>query len=405
MSVQSRFFPRSIFTLALCCLIGGFELNGQEAALDAKTILEKSAEACREIQSIEYSCQQMREGVVLASAVILQARAGVPESGFLPGLFKVTGRHAFNGPETTEMAYCYNGELLRALDPQQKSVLFLKSPASRTVARVLGMAGLMGLRQFSEPAPFEALMKQSEQFEYGGREEVQGTECHIVLLTGVINHPQMGRVVMKTRWFIGTRDFLPRGYESADPGSARSSIRIVRTNAGLTKADFDIPTPAGYVEKSILGNEPDSRGLLAAGTEAPEFALRDPQGRLLALKELRGRVVLLDFWGTWCVPCLKAMPALQRIHEQFKDRGLVVLGVDVETDPKADPAGTMRKMGFTYGLLLGGEATAAAYQVKIFPSVYLIGPDGKILHAESGLRDGAEADLAARITGALKKLN
>ncbi len=66
------------------------------------------------------------------------------------------------------------------------------------------------------------------------------------------------------------------------------------------------------------------------GQPAPDFVLPDRSGQMISLRELRGRVILLDFWATWCRPCRRTMPHVQKWHEQYKDRGLKVIGVNIE---------------------------------------------------------------------------
>src|SRR6185295_17908443 len=134
------------------------------------------------------------------------------------------------------------------------------------------------------------------------------------------------------------------------------------------------------------------QGLLAVGTAAPAFSLKSPDGREVTLESLRGRIVILDFWGTWCVPCRNTMPVLERLHRKFQDRGVTILGVAV-ADKESDPTAFMKRFGYTYPLLLSGDPVAESYRAVMLPTLYLIGKDGRILHAESGAREGAEAQL------------
>jgi len=119
------------------------------------------------------------------------------------------------------------------------------------------------------------------------------------------------------------------------------------------------------------------------------------------MADFKDHVVILDFWGTWCVPCRKTMPVVERLHRKYADRGVIVFGVSVG-DKESDPATYMKQQGFSYGLLLGGDAVAESYHAVMLPTLYLIGKDGKILHAESGAREGAEAQLAVAIERALR---
>jgi cytochrome c biogenesis protein CcmG/thiol:disulfide interchange protein DsbE len=129
------------------------------------------------------------------------------------------------------------------------------------------------------------------------------------------------------------------------------------------------------------GDEKKS-GLLAVGDPAPEWTLADPAGKTHALSEYRGRVVVLDFWATWCGPCAKVMPRLEKLQKKYGGRGLVVIGVS--SWDTGDPAALMKKRGITYTLLLKGEEMAPSYGVTSLPVVYVIGADGKVLYSHAG---------------------
>jgi cytochrome c-type biogenesis protein len=148
-------------------------------------------------------------------------------------------------------------------------------------------------------------------------------------------------------------------------------------------------------------DEKEKAALLAVGEPAPDWQLTDPQGRTHTLSEYRGQVVVLDFWATWCGPCARVMPRLEKLHRKHGGQGLVVFGVNsFET---GDPVAAMKKKGYTYGLLLKGEGMAPAYGVTSLPVVYVIGADGRVVYSHAGpdhknLADIVEKHLAARGT-------
>jgi thiol-disulfide isomerase/thioredoxin len=123
----------------------------------------------------------------------------------------------------------------------------------------------------------------------------------------------------------------------------------------------------------------------AAAAAAPDFALEDPSGTLHRLADLRGRVVVLDFWATWCPPCRQAMPGVQALHERYADRPVSIFGVNVaERTPDADPSGFMREQGYTYTMLRGTDEVARAYGVRALPTFVVIGPDGSLRETHVG---------------------
>ena len=121
----------------------------------------------------------------------------------------------------------------------------------------------------------------------------------------------------------------------------------------------------------------------SVGTPAPDFTLLDLENRPLRLSEVKGKVVLLDFWGTWCVPCRAELPNLELLHRDFKDKGLLVLGVDTE-EPK-DQTAFMEKFGYTFRFLVDpNEKVKNLYAVGGIPATVLIDKDGNIQMFDTG---------------------
>jgi peroxiredoxin len=154
--------------------------------------------------------------------------------------------------------------------------------------------------------------------------------------------------------------------------------------------------PAGG---GVGGERPARAGLLAVGDLAPDWTLRDGEGREHSLSEYRGRVVILDFWATWCAPCFKVMPRMEKLHRKYGGRGVTVFGVS--TFESGDPAAAMKKKDCTYGLLLKGEEIAPAYGVETLPAVCVIGADGRVIYSHAGTdHKNLEAVIEKHLKGA-----
>lgn len=128
-----------------------------------------------------------------------------------------------------------------------------------------------------------------------------------------------------------------------------------------------------------------SMKLLPVGETAPDWQLSDAEGRSHALSEYRGKVVVMDFWATWCGPCSTLMPRLQKLHEKYKDNGVVVFGVNAWE--QNDPVAFVKKKRYSYEMLLKGEGIAEAYKVTTLPVIYIIGVDGRIVYCHEGMDD------------------
>jgi peroxiredoxin len=202
------------------------------------------------------------------------------------------------------------------------------------------------------------------------------------------------------RWHISTRDHLPRRSEmlydmGGIEGAQVTTITAIERDPLLPPTAFAVTPPAGYTTKPL-----EQAGTpLAVGTPAPDWTLRDPAGNEHTLSSLRGRVVLMDFWATWCGPCRAAMPAVQAIHDKYAQRGVVVLGIDFMDGGKATEF--MNKNRYSYTLLLDGDAVGARYGVQGIPVFFVIGRDGKIAYRHQGGGDSMEPELTAAVEAAL----
>lgn len=153
-------------------------------------------------------------------------------------------------------------------------------------------------------------------------------------------------------------------------------VRVFRP-AGRPAADTPGGRQAGKVESPPAG-------ILQPGSLAPAWRLTDAGGGPVSSDDFAGKVVVLDFWGSWCPPCRQAMPMVQAIHERYKDRGVAVIGMNFERSSTADPARYMADNGFTYRLVRGAETIASAYRVPGWPTFYVIDRKGEIVWGSVG---------------------
>jgi peroxiredoxin/YHS domain-containing protein len=136
---------------------------------------------------------------------------------------------------------------------------------------------------------------------------------------------------------------------------------------------------------------------------APDFALNNLAGEKVALENFRGKIVLLDFWATWCKPCVKSMPALQKLHDRFASKNFTVLGVSTDEDGKKKVEPFIKKHKIAYPILLDAEESPAweAYKVKVIPMMFLVDPQGQIVRQWLGEADMKEVENA--IAGLVEK--
>lgn len=112
---------------------------------------------------------------------------------------------------------------------------------------------------------------------------------------------------------------------------------------------------------------------------APAFELKDINGRTVRLSDFKGKVVLLNFWATWCAPCRAEMPELARWQNEYQSKGLQVVGMTYPNYTRAAVGHITRRLKLTYPILLGTRELAGKYGVgEVMPTTIVIDRDGRI---------------------------
>ncbi len=134
-----------------------------------------------------------------------------------------------------------------------------------------------------------------------------------------------------------------------------------------------------------------------AARVAPNFSLKDLNGKVRHLTNYRGKLVIVNFWATWCPPCLIEIPSMERTYEKFKDRGFVILGVEVgEGWSIVQPFAAQMKI--TYPILLDQNAAVSRKWGMVgLPTSYVIDPHGRLVDVLVGGRDWSAPKLQARL--------
>ena len=143
-------------------------------------------------------------------------------------------------------------------------------------------------------------------------------------------------------------------------------------------------SPAAVVQDSTNKFRLETPKTLIA---APDFRLKDPAGKQLSFRELRGKVVLLNFWATWCPPCIEEMPAMEKLHQKLGKDGLVILALNYQESPeRVKEFFTEHKLTFMALLDRNGKV-AELYQAWALPVSVVINKRGEIAARAMGSKD------------------
>ncbi|MHC9538174.1 MAG: redoxin domain-containing protein [Vulcanimicrobiota bacterium] len=234
----------------------------------------------------------------------------------------------------------------------------------------------------------------------GSEEKVGSVPCHVISITFPTGEKQ--------KLWIGTRDFFiwknsitvtekamrsklqqtgldakPRNENEKDSRVilvSTETMKLVEANKGLPDSRFafkppdDVKVVAQFTKKGTEGTSDFS----LKGKKAPVFSLEDMDGKKVTLADCKGKVVILDFWDSWCKPCALDLAIMEKLHKAYGDSGLVMLSVNEEKDEaqKRKYIGA-NKLSFKVLNDVTGEVSRA-YKVEAFPRIVIIDGDGKV---------------------------
>jgi cytochrome c biogenesis protein CcmG/thiol:disulfide interchange protein DsbE len=321
--------------------------------------------------------RQARPGVL---GLIFGAKHGRPSQ-------RIKGEFTPPGAKTAEpFEIASDGKRAVLIDVQRKILTRGELPEAEAMLKT----GLpLYMIELLHPTPFTDEITAKET-RCEGVEDVEGVACDVVF---VVYH----KSDIDSRWYIGRADSLPRRVERlygrlGRPGSTVLTLTDLVVAPSLGASDFAPSTPKGYRVKTF---QPPLR----LGQRAPNWKLPAPDGKIVSLESLRGNVVVLSFWATWCDYCKQSMPAMQALHEQYAERPVKVFGINCwETD--GDPVAYMKSANRNLPILLGGDKVADKYRVNCLPTFFVIDAKGRIAYIGSGMLQAREMTMRIEMAAA-----
>jgi peroxiredoxin len=129
-----------------------------------------------------------------------------------------------------------------------------------------------------------------------------------------------------------------------------------------------------------------------ASAAAPDFTLQDLSGKKVTLSGLKGSVVLLEFWATWCPPCRESIPGIERLHKAYGGKGLTVLAISFDEGGWDKVRNFTAEHQITYSVLKGTDDVSTKYQVRMIPAMYLVDRQGIIRKQYMGAGNDEELE-------------
>src|SRR5579871_216723 len=384
------FIPRA----ALALLFSSLAL----AQPDARALLSESSNALHGLKSYEIEQEATIDSKGgLSTHIVVPVKLAVS----MPGKLRMESSGEMGGALTVSdgtNTWSYIGALR-----QYAKTPAVSNPETFMKAMNPGVAQMMGLVKAQDPYASVAIAGE-EAVEVGG----QKYDCYVVEAT-LVKIESMGSTMIEgaAKLWIDKKTKLAlrqtttatlEGCALRSPAQMTGTSRVLsfRLNEEVKPSLFVFTPPEGAKEvpeftSVFFKTRPDLTGEDAAG-----FHLKAPDGQSFSLESLRGKLVLLNFWATWCEPCRAEVPMFEKLRQEFAPKGLTVFGVNAGED-----AGTVRKFldeaKLKYPVLLAAGSTVEEdYSVTAYPTVVLIGRDGQIVLYHVGT--GSEQDLRANLS-------
>ncbi|GKU79583.1 redoxin domain-containing protein [Paenibacillus sp. L3-i20] len=158
-------------------------------------------------------------------------------------------------------------------------------------------------------------------------------------------------------------------------GKSRKTVQIVILLAVLLLGGYAIGT-------TLFGKE--ESGPIKVGSKPPAFKLADMTGGVKGLDDYAGKPVIINFWGTFCEPCVREMPEFQRQYEKWEDRGLVILAINLSEDTLT-VNNFLNRFDLTYPILRDvNRKTERSYSLRQYPTTFFVKPDGTLMEVVVG---------------------
>jgi peroxiredoxin len=162
---------------------------------------------------------------------------------------------------------------------------------------------------------------------------------------------------------------------------------------------------AGYAVGMTAFAQHNHSAVEAATSEpAPDLLLNKLSGNKIHLNEYKGKWVFLNFWATWCPPCLQEMPEMEMFYQQFKKKNMVMLAVSVDKDSPSTIASFIKDHGYTFDVFLDPDGESLSkFGISTIPATFIINPKGEIVSQANGPRSWMDKEIIKYFNDLMKK--
>lgn len=374
---------KTIYLLLITLLGFTVQLFGQQT--DPYIIIQKASDYAKQIQSIDYSIFKIHGDPTNPDATanaFIQIRKDeqINHPIFDQYRFTMTIEIDQNG-ERQNQAFVYDGSSFKVFNRGKR--IIIENPSKKEVMQNLGLnAYNMLIKAYHSPVGLDYLLNR--KLSMAGYTKINDAACYKIKVT--TTNPVTYKE-MTSYWSFDMNTYKLLGFENENERWFISTATENEAFKSNLVEETVSANPSKYVERKVEIKE---------GDEFPitEFTLFN--GSQFKFPIANNKWLLLDFWGTWCAPCLRAMPQIEQIHQELGDR-IKVIGISVK-DEAQKAKNYMTKKGYSYDLVSPGDEISEKLGIHIFPTVVLISPDKKIVKVLKGFED----DLVEKIRSVVK---
>lgn len=356
---------RNLRILKLVILITIYPLSGSSQE-DGLSIVQKASEACKILNSVKYFINKTpvvdsSERSSFKGSIRLSKNASIKNPIFSGYLYQCEIDILGNDGKKLKVTASYDGENLYI--KRGTELTKFANPSSQTIMRKLGFElYLLIFHGFTKPDGLDFLIERALTREPDTL--INGVPSYHIKATSSFPISPGSSEERKTTsdWFFATHDNLPIGYRD---NNYFSTIQILEKNFKTDPNDFAILDNDQLTFSAKSNKDVQEENLLGDGSIAPDWTSKTLIGEYLKLSNLRGKIVLIDFWGTWCPPCIRSMPNIQKIHEKYND--VMVIGIAVKDEPLKVKK-FIYKNEFSYTIIPEGTDIAKLYNVAEYPT-------------------------------------
>jgi len=388
--------------------LGGLFCSGQldaQKAPSPKAFLRKVADTYLDIQT--FQCE--------TTSRMISKRQGMEQTirgEFAVALERPNKLAVIPAEEFQRLHLVCDGSEVHMLDPTANQ--YNTSEAPSTLSALLQKVapfyaqtggGPLALFSFFADDPYEEILRDVKEVEMAGEEEWEGTTAYHLVFD---QDSEDGASFKAHIWIDKARLLLVRSRFELEPpvmdGVPSESVvfeeehREIRTGHPIPGGSFDFRPPEGATEALTR-----DAALRLEGEKAPGFSLPAEGGGTLSLESYKGKIVLLDFWASWCPPCRKELPVLQSVYKEFKDRGVVLIGISCDQDKEKGEAFVKEnKLDFPIGYDSEGEV-GKMYKVTSLPTLFILDREGTIQKVHIGMPPDLETLLKKELEAFLDR--